>query len=66
MTTAAEYRAMAEECFCWAREAVTDESRFSYLGMAQIWLEAASKLDGLPAIRNPNPDDKPPPPVAAA
>jgi hypothetical protein len=29
MKTAAEYRAMAEECFEWAREALTDEVRAS-------------------------------------
>ena len=27
MKTAAEYRAMADECFKWAREAQTDEVR---------------------------------------
>jgi small nuclear ribonucleoprotein (snRNP)-like protein len=29
MKTAAEYRAMAEECFKWAREAQNDEVRVS-------------------------------------
>ena len=48
MKTAAEYRAMAEECFKWAGEAYTDEVRQSYLQLAQIWLDSASKLDGLP------------------
>jgi hypothetical protein len=51
MKTAAEYRAMAEECFEWAREALTDEVRASYLQLAQVWLDAASKLDGLPPTR---------------
>jgi len=51
MKTAAEYRAMAEECFKWARETQTDEVRVSYLQLAQVWLDAASKLDGLPPIR---------------
>jgi len=51
MKTAAEYRAMAEECFAWAREARTGEVRASYLQLAQVWLDAASKLDGLPPIR---------------
>jgi hypothetical protein len=56
MKTAAEYRAMADECFKWAREAQTDEVRASYLQLAQVWL--ASKLDGLPPIRTPPaPDD---------
>jgi hypothetical protein len=53
MKTAAEYRAMAEECFEWAREALTDEVRASYLQLAQVWLDAASKLDGAPPIANP-------------
>ena len=49
MKTAAEYRAMAEECFKWAREAQSNEARVSLLQLAQVWLDAASKLDGLPA-----------------
>jgi hypothetical protein len=52
MKTAAEYRAMADECFEWAREAQTDEVRTSYLQLAQVWLGAASKLDGLPPTRS--------------
>ncbi len=51
MKTAAEYRAMAEECFEWARAVRTSEVRASYLQLAQIWLDIASKLDGLPATR---------------
>ncbi len=57
MKTAIEYRAMAEECFKWAGEAQTDEVRTSYLQLAQVWLDAASKLDGLPPTRTqPTPD----------
>ena len=48
MKTAAEYRAMAEECFKWAREAQDDEVRVSLKQLAQVWLDAASKLDGPP------------------
>ena len=51
MKTAAEYRAMAEECFKWAREAQAEEVRVSLRLLAQVWLDAASKLDGLPAAR---------------
>ena len=51
MKTAAEYRAMAEECFEWAREVRTSEVRASYLRLAQVWLDIASKLDGLPPTR---------------
>jgi hypothetical protein len=55
--TAAEYRAMAEECFKWAGEAHSDEVRVSYLQLAQVWLDAASKLDGLPPTRTQSTPD---------
>ena len=48
MKTAAEYRALAEECFKWAREAKANEVRVSLKQLAQVWLDAASKLDGRP------------------
>jgi hypothetical protein len=51
MKTAAEYRAMAEECFKWARESKANAVRVSLQQLAQVWLDAASKLDGLPATR---------------
>jgi hypothetical protein len=51
MKTAAEYQAMAQECFKWARETKTNEVRVSLLQLAQVWLDAASKLDGLPPTR---------------
>jgi hypothetical protein len=38
MKTAAEYRAMAEECFKWAREAKVEEVRKPLLELGQIWL----------------------------
>ncbi len=47
--TAKEYRAMAEECAKWAREAQDDDVSAPLLQSAQMWLDAASKLDGLPA-----------------
>ena len=49
LKTAKEYRAMAEECAKWAREARDDDVRAPLLQLAQTWLDAASKLDGLPA-----------------
>jgi hypothetical protein len=52
MKTAAEYRAMAEECFRWAREAKAREARVRLKQLAQVWLDAASKLDGLPGDRD--------------
>lgn len=42
---------MAKECIEWAATALNDEVRANYLSMAQIWLEAASKLDGRLPIR---------------
>jgi len=51
MKTAAEYRTMAEECFKWAREAQAEEVSVSLRQLAQVWLDAASKLDGLPPIQ---------------
>ena len=47
--TAKEYRAMAEECAKWAREAHDDDVSAPLLQLAHRWLDAASKLDGLPA-----------------
>ena len=57
MKTATEYRAMAEECFRWAREARTTEMRVSLRQLAQVWLDAASKLDGLPPTQAQPPPD---------
>ena len=49
MKTAAHYRAMAEECIKWAGEAHTAEVRESYLQLARIWLDTASRMNGLSA-----------------
>jgi hypothetical protein len=57
MKTAAEYRAMAEECFKWARKAQADEVRVPLLELGQIWLDSASKLDGLPPTRTQSAPD---------
>src|SRR5262249_41601013 len=58
MKTTAEYRAMAEECCKWAREAKANAVRVSLQELAQVWLDAASKLDGLPATpTEPMPDE---------
>jgi hypothetical protein len=56
MKTASEYRAMAEECFRWAREAHTAEVRASYIQLAEVWLKAASQVDGLSPARTTPPD----------
>jgi hypothetical protein len=40
---------MAEECFRRATKASIDDDRITYLGIAQMWLQAAARLDaGLP------------------
>ena len=49
MKTAAHYRARAEESIKWAGEAYTAEVRESYLQLARIWLDTASRLNGLSA-----------------
>ena len=51
MKTASDYRAMAEECFRWAHEANREEVRESYMQLAQVWLNAASLVDGAPPTR---------------
>jgi hypothetical protein len=55
MKTASEYRASAEECFRLAREADTKEVCESYMQLAQVWLTAASFIDGGPPIRTAPP-----------
>ncbi len=50
MSTPDDYRAMAEECLRWARQAQTEDKRQAYLDVARTWLEAASGQDcGPPA-----------------
>ena len=56
MKTASEYRAMAEECFRWARESHTAEVRESYIQLGQVWLTAASQIDGRTPSRTVLPD----------
>jgi hypothetical protein len=56
MKTAAEYRALAEECFKWARETHTAEVRASYEQLAKLWLKAAARLDRQPPTRTISPN----------
>jgi hypothetical protein len=58
MKTASEYRAKAEECFRWAREANREEVRESYMQLAQVWLNAASLVDGTPPTRIAPPKER--------
>jgi hypothetical protein len=48
---------MAEECFESAANALNDEVRATYLSLAQVWLEAASRLDGGLPLRGAKPGD---------
>ena len=57
MKTAAEYRALAEECFKWAHEAKANLVSVSLKQLAQVWLDIASKLDGLPPTRTQSTPD---------
>jgi len=57
MHTADQYREMAEECFGWAKTALSEDVRLTYLNIAQIWLQAAACLDtGSPIRWPPLPD----------
>jgi hypothetical protein len=51
---------MAEECFRWADETHDGAVREGYLKLAQVWLDAASQLDGLPATPIPPTLGEPP------
>ena len=53
LKTAKDYRAMAEEC-ANGRDDVTAP----LLELGQTWLDAASKLDGLPASQIPPPPER--------
>ncbi|MFZ1150427.1 MAG: hypothetical protein WAR76_11920 [Xanthobacteraceae bacterium] len=46
MPTPSEYRLMAEENLRWARQARSDKMRDTYIELARLCTEAASKLDG--------------------
>ena len=59
MKMAAENRAMADKCFKWAREERADEVRVSLLQLAQVWLDAATKLEGLSQTRATSAPDQP-------
>jgi hypothetical protein len=60
MSTADEYQKFARDCLRWAARARTEEPREQFLGLARDWTEAASRIEGAPAIeadkRSP-PDD---------
>ena len=54
MARADKYRALARQYLQWAGEATTDDICKAYLDLERQWLETASKLDGLPAVRSPS------------
>jgi hypothetical protein len=47
MKSAAEYRAYAEKCVAWAKDAHSEEERAVLLEMARTWLDAAHTADQL-------------------
>jgi hypothetical protein len=51
MTTAAEYRARAEECLEWALNAKNESSRRTYIRWAELWLESALRAERLAALQ---------------
>ena len=68
MKTAAHYRALAEDCIKWAGEAYTAEVSETYLALARIWLDSASRLNGV-FVSEEAPEEaseQPPAPAAQA
>jgi hypothetical protein len=47
MSTAADYRAWAEESLRWARDAMTESTRDAYTKFALFWLESALRTERL-------------------
>jgi hypothetical protein len=45
MTTAADYRSLAEGCFCLASRSNAEPVRTAYLDLARLCLETASRAD---------------------
>jgi hypothetical protein len=45
MTTAAEYRKRAEECFEWARTTRDERVREQYASLGKVWLECAARAE---------------------
>jgi hypothetical protein len=41
MSKANEFQIYANECFAWAKSADTQEKRKQFIGLAQIWMQAA-------------------------
>jgi hypothetical protein len=44
-TTAADYRKLAEECFCLASRSFPEPVRAAYIDLARLSLEAASRAN---------------------
>jgi hypothetical protein len=47
MSTPADCRAFAKECFEWADQAKTDDQRRAFLDMARAWTAAALRMEGV-------------------
>jgi len=48
--SAKEFREYADECFDWAKTAKSDKERNIFLQMAQTWLEAVARAEGVSAV----------------
>jgi hypothetical protein len=56
LTTANEYRRLAEECATWARDAENDAERHTFLLMARDWTGAADRLKPVSPAMMPGPN----------
>jgi len=48
MRTPDEFRAMADQCISWAREAPNTDARDACLILARVWLKAAMQQGNIP------------------
>lgn len=51
---AEQYRALAAQCLEWARDSNDEDTARAYLDLERQWLNEASALDGLEAVRSPD------------
>ena len=59
--SAKDFRKYADECLGWAKTAISDKERRSFLQMAEIWLKAAARYEkARPSVRRTRGIDRPP------
>jgi hypothetical protein len=59
VSSARDYRKLADECLGWARTANSDKERRIFLQMAEAWLGAATQAEALSRKRDGQPQDGP-------